>query len=158
MTLSITRYDNPIRTPAEALWHEGMRHLMEAGLMPPRPIVAPAADLLAWVATLDGEPAGASFRRVFPAEQEAEGIMTFVRSEHRGKRIYAEIQRHMDADLLAMGITHIRSSVIDDPLASRMTPAIQRRGGQAVGEDIVETDAGPMRLIRYRRALVASAG
>jgi hypothetical protein len=158
MTLTITRYDNPIGTPAETLWHEGMRHLMEAGLMPPRPILAPAADLMAWVATLDGEAAGASFRRVFPAEQEAEGIMTFVRPEHRGKRLYAAIQRRMDADLLAMGITHIRSSVIDDPLASRMVPTIQRRGGQAVGEDIVEGEAGPVRLIRYHRALVADVG
>jgi hypothetical protein len=158
MTLNIIRYDSPVGTPAEALWHEGMRHLMGAGLMPPRPILAPAADLMAWVATLDGAPAGASFRRVFPATHEAEGIMTFVRPEHRGRRIYGEIQRCMDADLLAMGITHIRSSVIDDPLASRMIPAIQRRGGQVVGEEIVESEAGPVRLIRYRRVLLADAG
>jgi hypothetical protein len=145
MTLSITRYDTPLGTPAATLWAGGMRHLMAAVPTPPRPILDPAADLMAWVATTDGEPAGASFRPVFVAEQDAEGIMTFVRPEHRGKRIHAEIQRRMDADLLAMGITHIRSSVIDDPLPSRMIPAIQRRGGTVAGEDIVESAAAAVR-------------
>jgi len=153
MAIIVAHFADPTGTAAEPLWFEGMQHFQAAGLMPPGPILPPGGRTLAWLASVNGMPACASFRRLDGAD--AVSVMTYCRPAYRGLRLYAAIRPPMEAALLAMGATHIRSAVMDDPLALRSLPSILRHGGEAVGEELTEGPAGPVRLTHYRRPLRA---
>ena len=151
--ITIQRYASPRHTPAEALWAEGMAHLVGGDLTPHGRVTLPPANTMAWVVFVDGLPAAVSLRYIHAAEAEAEGCLTFVRPQYRGLRLYALVQQRMDADLLAMGITHIRCVVVDDPLSTRIIAHILRRGGEALGEETLDGTAGPIKHLKFRRPL-----
>ena len=77
-----------------------------------------------------------------PAAGEAHGLLSWVRPGFRQRGVFAAIQTAVDADLLAAGVTAIRSWVVDGPGAAAMAVAIIARGGAKVMEQRVVTVAG----------------
>jgi hypothetical protein len=73
---------------------------------------------------------------------EEDGLLSWVRPGFRQRGVFAAIQAAVDADLLAAGVTAIRSWVVDGPGVAAMATAISARGGARVGEQQVITAAG----------------
>ncbi len=142
MTLLVQRYAPLAGSPAEALWREGEASYVEAGLARHGAVTAPPPDLIGWSALVDGESAGLQACRLLPEVGEAHGLLSWVRPSFRQRGVFAAIQAKVDADLLAEGITTIRSWVVDGPGAAAMAAAIIARGGAKVGEHQVVTAAG----------------
>ena len=77
-----------------------------------------------------------------PEIGEGYGLLSWVRQGFRQRGVFAAIQAAVDADLLAAGVTAIRSWVVDGPGVAAMATAISARGGARVGEQQVITAAG----------------
>jgi hypothetical protein len=156
MTILVQRYARLVGSPAEALWREGEASYVEAGLARHAVVTAPPLDLIGWCAVVDGELAGLQACRLKPEVGEAHGLLSWVRPGFRQRGVFAAIQVAVDADLVAAGITAIRSWVVDGPAAAAMAAAIIARGGAKVGEQHVITAAGSVVTYHeYLRPLVA---
>jgi hypothetical protein len=142
MTILVQRYAPLAGSPAEALWREGEASYVEAGLARHAMVTAPPPDLVGWCAEIDGELAGLQACRLKPEIGEAHGLLSWVRPGFRQRGVFAAIQAAVDADLLAAGVTAIRSWVVDGPGVAAMATAISARGGARVGEQQVITAAG----------------
>jgi hypothetical protein len=142
MTILVQRYAPLAGSPAEALWREGEASYVEAGLARHAAVTTPPPDLIGWCAEIDGELAGLQACRLKPQIGEADGLLSWVRPGIRKRGVFAAIQAAADADLLAAGVTAIRSWVVDGPGAAEMAAAIIARGGAKVGEQHVVTAAG----------------
>lgn len=145
-------FDPLAGSPAEPLWHEGEASYVDDGRAMHSRVTPPPHDLLGWMATAYGAPAGLQACRIVGAE--AHGVLSWVRPAHRGAGVFRAIQRAVDADLAARGVTHIRSWVVDGPEALGMAAAIVARGGAKVGERLVQAAAGPVTYHEYRRPLL----
>ncbi len=144
MSILVQRYAPLAGSPAEALWREGEASYVEAGLARHVTVTAPPPDLVGWCAMLDGELAGLQACRLKPEVGEAHGLLSWVRPGFRQRGVFAAIQAAVDADLLAAGVTAIRSWVVDGPGAAAMAAAIIARGGAKVREQQVLTATGAM--------------
>ena len=71
--------------------------------------------------------------RLNPAAGEAHGLLSWLRPGFRQRGVFAAIQAAVDTDLLAEGLTHIRSWVVDGPGAAAMAAAIVAPGGTKGG-------------------------
>jgi hypothetical protein len=142
MTILVQRYAPLAGSRAEALWREGEASYVEAGLARHAVVTAPPPDLIGWCAEIDGELAGLQACRLQPEIGEAHGLLSWVRPSFRQRGVFAAIQAKVDADLLAEGITAIRSWVVDGPGVVAMAAAIIARGGSKVSEQQVVTAAG----------------
>lgn len=157
MDIEIRRLEPLIGSEAEALWHEGEASYVEAGRARHSQVTAPPPDLIGWCAVIDGEPAGLQACRLLPDAGEAHGLLSWVRPAWRRQGVFAAIQCAVDADLLAAGLTHIRSWVVEGPEAEAMAAAIIARGGAKVGEQLVTATEGEVLYHEYLRPLVAPA-
>ena len=156
MTILVQRYAPLTGSPAEALWREGEASYVEAGLARHRVVTAPPPDLVGWCAEIDGELAGLQACRLKPEIGEAHGLLSWVRPGFRQRGVFAAIQAEVDTDLLAAGVTAIRSWVVDGPGAAAMAAAICARGGAKVADQQVVTATGTTAAYHeYLRPLVA---
>ncbi len=155
MSILVQRYAPLAGSPAETLWREGEASYVEAGLARHAVVTAPPPDLVGWCAEIEGELAGLQACRLLPEVGEAHGLLSWVRPGFRQRGVFAAIQAAVDADLVAAGITTIRSWVVGGPGAAAMAAAIIARGGAKVGEQQVVTAAGTsVTYHEYLRPLV----
>jgi hypothetical protein len=157
MTIVVQSYGPLAGSPAEARWREGEASYGEAGLARHAVVTAPPPDLIGWCAVVDDELAGLQACRLKPEDSEAHGLLSWVRPGFRQRGVFAAIQAAVDADLVAAGVTAIRSWVVDGPSAAAMAAAITARGGAKAGEQQVVTAAGTTVTYReYLRPLVSA--
>ena len=120
-------------------------------------VTAPPPDLVGWCAEIDGELAGLQACRLKPEVGEAHGLLSWVRPGFRQRGVFAAIQAAVDADLLAAGVTAIRSWVVDGPGAAAMAVAIIARGGAKVAEQpVVAATGATVTYDEYLRPLRAA--
>lgn len=153
--MQVLRYA-PLRgSAAEVLWREGEASYVEAGRGRHRAVTDAPLDAEGWCAWLDGEMAGIQVCRLKPEAREAHGILSWVRPAFRRRGVFGTIQQQVDADLLAEGLTHIRSWVVEGPEADAMGAAIIARGGAKVAELPISAVSGPVLYHEYLRPLRA---
>lgn len=158
MTILVQRYATLAGSSAETLWREGEASYVEAGLARHAAVTAPPPDLIGWCAVVDGELAGLQACRLKPEIGEAHGLLSWVRPGFRQRGVFAAIQAAVDADLLAAGVTAIRSWVVDGPGAAAMAAAIIARGGSKVSEQQVGTATGTTATYYEYLRLLVEAG
>lgn len=88
-----------------------------------------------------------------PEIGEGYGLLSWVRQGFRQRGVFAAIQTAVDADLLAAGVTAIRSWVVDGPGAAAMVAAIIACGGVNLGEQTVDAIASAVKYHEYLRPL-----
>ncbi|NBW12656.1 MAG: hypothetical protein EBR82_31995 [Caulobacteraceae bacterium] len=142
MAFLVQRYAPLAGSPAEALWREGEASYVEVGLARHAVVTTPPPDMIGWCAEIDGELAGLQACRLKPEIAEAHGLLSWVRPGFRQRGVFAAIQVAVDAELVAAGITAIRSWVVDGPTADAMAAAIIARGGAKVAEQQIATATG----------------
>jgi hypothetical protein len=79
--------------------------------------------------------------------------MTYVRPAYRGQRLYAQIQAVMDPQLISEGITETFFSLPDTENAEKLVTAVTTRGGEQIGEEVVQMRKGATRMRTFRRLL-----
>jgi len=142
---------------AADLWLAGLREHVDNGTVAagiaPAKLMHPRPDVSAWVAYVDGVPAAIQGSIINRATREADGRLTYVVPDFRGRRLYAAIQPIMDLQLLAMGITHAVFTMPDTDTADRLHRTVIARGGEVVADGVVGLWRGPARSRTYRRPL-----
>ena len=157
--MDIARYQPLYGSPGEALWAEGESSYVLAGRGQHEAVTRPAADLVGWCALSDtGAPIGIQVCRIAPDIDPgiAHGLLSWVQPQYRRHGVFAAIQAQVDADLLAQGITAIRSWVVEGPAEDAMIAAILARGGQQVRAEMRTIRGAPVRYTEFLRPLVAA--
>jgi hypothetical protein len=146
MSILVQRYVPLAGSPAEALWREGEASYVEARLARHAVVSPPPPDLAGWCAEVDGQLAGLQACRLKPEIGEAYGLLSWVRPGYRQRGVFAAIQAAVDADLLAEGITAIRSWVVEGPAAAAMQaspdPVKLRQAIRAAQQRLVDLACG----------------
>ena len=153
------RFVDPLAgSDAEPLWYEGQHSYVDAGFGRNARVSAPPPDLVAWVAYVEGVPAGMQVCRLKPGNQSLYGLLSWVGPAYRALKLFNLIRVKMDADAIQLGYRDIVSEVVDGPEAAGMCAAIEARGGQKTGEIVVSAVGGKVIYHQYRRSLIPLAG
>lgn len=135
--MQVHRYEPLIGSLGEPLWLEGERSYVEAGRGLHAEVTRPPVDLIGWCAVAEGgELMGLQACRLGArgeASTVAHGLLSWVRPAYRRRGVFAAIQAQVEEDLLARGITAIRSWVVEGPDEAAMVAAILARGGMPAG-------------------------
>lgn len=157
--MQVQRYEPLIGSPGEPLWLEGERSYVEAGRGFHQAVTRPPVDLVAWCAVADGgELVGIQACRIGArgeAATVAHGLLSWVRPAWRRRGVFGAIQAQVDADLLARGITAIRSWVVEGPDETAMIAAILARGGMPAGVLLHPIGGRQVRYSEFIRPLSA---
>jgi hypothetical protein len=151
-------YSSPGNSDAEALWVEGNLEFLNNGTITSHSSrTVPSVFepyIKCWVAYVDDQPAAAYFARVWlPPFTTLHGLMVYVRPAYRGQRLYAHIQAVMDPQLISEGITETFFNLPDTENAEKLVTAVTTRGGEQIGEEVVQMRKGATRMRTFRRLL-----
>lgn len=161
MQIDILLFQPLYGSPGEPLWHEGEASYVLAGRADRDAVTRPPPDLIGFCASVAGAGlVGLQACRLAPAGEDAgvaHGLLSWVRPAYRRMGVFAAIQAAVDAHLLGLGFTAIRSTVVEGPDEDAMSAAIQARGGARTGVATLNLGAGrTVRHAHYLRPLLPS--